>query len=84
MKYINITLLLLFLTGCEKMKEVQTSITPTALPTVIAKKLDFQTTENTGKMVINPQFDAADNFQEGIAAVRIGNSESGKWGYISR
>ena len=31
-----------------------------------------------GKMVINPQFDAASPFSEGLAHVRIG----GKWGYI--
>ena len=29
-------------------------------------------------MVINPQFDAASPFSEGLAHVRIG----GKWGYI--
>ena len=75
------------------MKEVQTSITPTALPTVIAEKSDFQTTENTGKFVINPQFDKAffygfhfaqGSFSEGLAAVRIGDEESGKWGFIDK
>ena len=43
---------LIFLVGCDKIKEVQKSITPAALPTVIAEKSDFQTTENTGKFAL--------------------------------
>ena len=35
-----------------------------------------------GTFVINPQFDDALSFSEGLAAVRIGDSETGKWGYI--
>ena len=34
----------------------------------------------TGKFVINPKFDSAYGFSEGLAAVVI----DGKWGYISR
>jgi len=36
----------------------------------------------TGQIVINPQFDAAQNFSEGLAAVRIGDDTTGKWGFI--
>ena len=76
---------IIFLAGCDKVKDLQNSITPSSVSTVISKKLDFQTTENTGKMVINPQFDAADNFQEGIAAVFIGGmGYGGKWGFIDK
>jgi hypothetical protein len=37
-------------------------------------------TEQTGRVVINPQFDSTESFAEGLAAVRNGD----KWGYISR
>ena len=36
--------------------------------------------DKQGKFVINPQFDSAEPFAEGLAAVRNGD----KWGYISR
>jgi hypothetical protein len=42
----------------------------------------FVTTSKTGQIVINPQFDAADAFSEGLAAVRIGDDKTGKWGFI--
>ena len=35
-------------------------------------------------MQINPQFDEASDVHEGLAAVRIGDFETGKWGYVSR
>jgi hypothetical protein len=38
----------------------------------------------TGTMVINPQFDEAQPFSEGLAAVRIGGEEDGKWGFIDK
>ena len=38
--------------------------------------------DKTGKMVIEPQFDVASEFREGLAAVRIGSFETGKVGYI--
>ncbi len=36
--------------------------------------------DKTGKYVINPQFDYAGSFSEGLAVVEIG----GKWGYIDK
>jgi hypothetical protein len=42
------------------------------------------TTANTGTFVINPQFDLAYQFSDGLARVRIGADKTGKWGYISR
>ena len=41
-------------------------------------------TEQTGKMVINPQFDWADDFHEGLALVRIGDNKTGKFGFIDK
>ena len=79
-----LSLSLFFLAGCDKMKEVQNSITPNALPTLTAEKSDFQTTEKTGKFVINPQFSGASNFSEGLAAILIGDAKTGKWGFIDK
>ena len=36
----------------------------------------------TGQFVINPQFDLADGFSEGLAAVKLGDDETGKIGFI--
>ena len=36
--------------------------------------------DKTGKIVIEPQFDAAESFSDGLAAVKINN----KWGYIDK
>jgi hypothetical protein len=44
----------------------------------------LSTTSESGRFVINPQFDEADRFSDGLAAVRIGDDKTGKWGYISR
>jgi hypothetical protein len=41
-------------------------------------------TEQTGKFVINPQFDRADSFSEGLASVRVGDYETGKFGFIDK
>jgi len=34
------------------------------------------------KMVLAPQFDDAQPFSEGLAAVRVGDADSGRWGYV--
>ncbi len=38
----------------------------------------------TGLLVINPQFDLAESFSDGLAAVRIGDGKTGKWGFIDK
>jgi hypothetical protein len=38
----------------------------------------------TGSIVINPQFESAGQFSEGLAAVQMGKDENGKWGYIDK
>jgi len=53
-------------------------------PVVKARQGAPPETSTTGKFVINPQFDDAFPFTDGLAAVRIGNPATGKWGYISR
>jgi hypothetical protein len=42
--------------------------------------------DKTGKVVIEPQFDGAESFSEGLAAVKVGgvNGNGGKYGYIDR
>lgn len=43
------------------------------------------TSERTGTFAINPQFDRAPRvFSEGLAAVRIGDDNTGKYGYIDK
>ena len=37
-----------------------------------------------GNYVINPQFDLVYSFSEGLAAVQIGDWNTGKWGFIDR
>ncbi len=41
--------------------------------------------DRKGNVVIDPQFDFADLFskQDGLAAVRIGDEKTGKWGYVA-
>jgi hypothetical protein len=40
--------------------------------------------DKQGKLVINPQFDRAENFVDGLAPVRIGDEKTGKWGFIDK
>jgi hypothetical protein len=40
--------------------------------------------DKTGKVVIEPQFDRALNFSEGLAAVRAGENGILKWGYVDK
>ena len=42
------------------------------------------TSLKTGTYVINPQFDDAYPFSEGLAVVRIGDYETGKLGFIDK
>jgi hypothetical protein len=34
------------------------------------------------KVIIAPQFDDAQPFSEGLAPVRVGDADSGRWGYV--
>jgi len=40
--------------------------------------------DQTGKVVIAPQFDSASDFSEGLALVRIGGESTGKYGFIDK
>jgi hypothetical protein len=40
--------------------------------------------DTKGEVVIDCQFDNAEDFSEGLAAVRVGDWETGKWGYIDK
>ena len=40
--------------------------------------------DQNGRYVIEPQFDDAGDFHDGLAKVRIGGKSNGKWGYIDR
>ena len=37
-----------------------------------------------GLVVINPQFDRAGEFSEGLARVLVGDDKTGKWGFINK
>ena len=76
MRALIVLLVLSVLFGCQKSSD-QTS-------SQIAGSPVTKVTEQTGRVVINPQFDAALHFADGLAAVRIGDENTGKWGYIDK
>src|ERR1019366_3269489 len=76
MKALIALLLLSVLFGCQK--------SPDQASSQIAASAVTKVTEQTGRVVINPQFDAALRFADGLAAVRIGDENAGKWGYIDK
>ena len=76
MKALIVLLLLSVLFGCQKSSD------QASLP--IAASAVTKVTEQTGRVVIDPQFDAALRFADGLAAVRIGDENTGKWGYIDK
>ncbi|HDS30236.1 MAG TPA: WG repeat-containing protein, partial [Firmicutes bacterium] len=51
-------------------------------PVMIDGKWGF--IDKTGKITINPQFDRAESFSEGLARVRLGDWKTGKWGFIDK
>ena len=67
--------------GCQQ-KDDSSQTSQTKKPS--ASQAPPAVTEQTGKFVINPQFDSANDFREGLAAVRIGDHKTGKWGYIDK
>ena len=70
-----VVLLTLGIAACSSSSQPDVGTQATAAPPV---------TSATGRMVINPQFDSTYQFSEGLAAVRIGDDKTGKWGYIPR
>ena len=76
MKALSVLLLLSVLFGCQK--------SPDQASSPIAASAVTKVTEQTGRVVINPQFDAALRFADDLAAVRIGDESTGKWGYIDK
>ena len=68
-------ILFAFLLGCEQIEERAKTATILKTPAI---------TEQTGRFTINPQFSEAYPFREGLAAVRIGDSKTGKWGFIDK
>ena len=69
-----VALLLVGAAGCSSPPQTETPAVVAATPTSL----------ETGTFVSNPQFDGARSFSDGLAAVRIGDYETGKWGFIAR
>jgi len=53
-------------------------------PSQTATPASAAATVKPGTIVINPQFDSVGSFSDGLAAVRIGDSTTGKWGFIDK
>ena len=70
-----IFILSVLICGCEKFSDLK-------LKNLFNENNEL--TEQTGKYAINPQYSSADNFSEGLAAVRIGDDKTGKWGFIDK
>jgi hypothetical protein len=71
-----------FITGCPKEDAQKLSNQAREVVTQVKQLQDV--TESTGKFVINPQFDFAIGFADGLAVVQIGDDRTGKWGYIDK
>ena len=67
-------MLLVGAAGCSSPPQTETPAVVASTPTSL----------ETGTFVINPQFDFPSSFSEGLAAVRIGDDETGRWGFIAR
>ena len=53
-------------------------------PSQAATPASAAATLKPGTIVINPQFNSADSFSDGLARVRIGDFTTGKWGFIDK
>ena len=69
-----VAVLLMGTAGCSSPSQTETPAVVASTPTSL----------KTGTVVINPQFDEAGSFSEGLAVVRIGDYEMGKYGFIAR
>jgi len=45
---------------------------------------ETSSTSRTGLLVVNPQFQYAGEFSEGLGRVQIGDDKTGKWGFIDK
>ena len=57
-----------FIIGCDKIKGIS----------------ENGSGHKTGEIVINPQFDYAGCFSEGLAVIRVGDQNTGKFGFIDK
>ena len=69
-----VAVLLMGAAGCSSPSQTETPAVVASTPTSL----------KTGTVVINPQFDEAGSFSEGLAVVRIGDYEMGKYGFIDK
>ena len=69
-----VVLLVVTATGCSSPSK--STRVPVAVEAVTSSK--------TGIIVINPQFDLANSFSDGLAAVRIGDVLTGEWGFVDK
>ena len=86
MRAILLLLSVLIVLGCQRNSDALIAISKTE--NTPAKKeaipVNLGVMEQTGKFVINPQFDGVSSFSDGLAGVRIGDDMTGKWGYIDK
>ncbi|MBH0209330.1 MAG: WG repeat-containing protein, partial [Nitrospira sp.] len=68
-------MLFAFLLGCEQRAEQTTPATTQQIPA---------THEQTGPLVLNSRLEHPGQFSDGLAAVRIGDGTTGKWGFIDK
>ena len=81
MRLLALVLTIFTALGCQQKDEPSAASKTERPPTVKDQSsVNLGITEQTGKLVISPQFDRASSFSEGLAAVLIG----GSWGYIDK
>ena len=69
-----VAVLLVGAAGCSSPQQTETPAVVASTPTSL----------ETDSFVINPQFDSAFPFSDGLARVRIGDARTGKYGFIDK
>ena len=69
--------------GCASKPEQRGAAAP-QMTTSVERKAEQKFSDRLGQFVISPQFDFAAPFREGLAAVRIGDKKTGRWGFIDK